>query len=131
MTSALTNTTEAKNTKPRCTDRQPVLNNFCLSSSTFFTHPCPHVLPFLLFQVGNEGLASEDDADTEEALKEFDFLVTAEDGEGAGEARSSGDGTEWGEMVLGVLFGFFKDQQPHFWVEEEKPVKSSSSFSRH
>uniref|UniRef100_A0A669DLB3 Striatin-3 n=1 Tax=Oreochromis niloticus TaxID=8128 RepID=A0A669DLB3_ORENI len=26
---------------------------------------------------------SEDDADTEEALKEFDFLVTAEDGEGA------------------------------------------------
>ena len=51
----------------------------------------------LLLQVGNEGLASEDDADTEEALKEFDFLVTAEDGEGAGEARSSGDGTEWGE----------------------------------
>ncbi|TKS86119.1 Striatin-4 Zinedin [Collichthys lucidus] len=46
-------------------------------------------------KVGNEGLASEDDADTEEALKEFDFLVTAEDGEGAGEARSSGDGTEW------------------------------------
>uniref|UniRef100_A0A7N8WZK0 Striatin-3 n=1 Tax=Mastacembelus armatus TaxID=205130 RepID=A0A7N8WZK0_9TELE len=40
---------------------------------------------------------SKDDADTEEALKEFDFLVTAEDGEGAGEARSSGDGTEWGE----------------------------------
>uniref|UniRef100_A0A665U5X5 Striatin, calmodulin binding protein 3 n=1 Tax=Echeneis naucrates TaxID=173247 RepID=A0A665U5X5_ECHNA len=48
-------------------------------------------------RVGNEGLASEDDADTEEALKEFDFLVTGEDGEGAGEARSSGDGTEWGE----------------------------------
>ncbi|XP_076022123.1 striatin-3 isoform X2 [Genypterus blacodes] len=46
-------------------------------------------------KVGNEGLASEEDADTEEALKEFDFLVTAEDGEGAGEARSSGDGTEW------------------------------------
>lgn len=44
-------------------------------------------------------MASEDDADTEEALKEFDFLVTAEDGEGAGEARSSGDGTEWGEMA--------------------------------
>ncbi|KAI5102194.1 striatin-3, partial [Silurus meridionalis] len=36
-----------------------------------------------------------EDADTEEALKEFDFLVNAEDGEGAGEARSSGDGTEW------------------------------------
>nr|XP_040026095.1 striatin-3 [Gasterosteus aculeatus aculeatus] len=51
-------------------------------------------------KVGNEGLASEDDADTEEALKEFDFLVTAEDGEGAGEARSSGDGTEWAEHLL-------------------------------
>ncbi|XP_029349905.1 striatin-3 [Echeneis naucrates] len=50
-------------------------------------------------RVGNEGLASEDDADTEEALKEFDFLVTGEDGEGAGEARSSGDGTEWAEPL--------------------------------
>lgn len=49
--------------------------------------------------MGNEGLASDlpDDPDTEEALKEFDFLVNAEDGEGAGEARSSGDGTEWGK----------------------------------
>ncbi|XP_059565986.1 striatin-3 isoform X3 [Myotis daubentonii] len=48
-------------------------------------------------KIGNEGLAADltDDPDTEEALKEFDFLVTAEDGEGAGEARSSGDGTEW------------------------------------
>uniref|UniRef100_A0A8C5HV26 Striatin N-terminal domain-containing protein n=1 Tax=Gouania willdenowi TaxID=441366 RepID=A0A8C5HV26_GOUWI len=53
-------------------------------------------------KVGNEGLATEDDADTEEALKEFDFLVTAEDGEGAGEARSSGDGTEWGETSIGI-----------------------------
>ncbi|KAM6973614.1 striatin-3 [Aplochiton taeniatus] len=52
-------------------------------------------------KVGNEGLASDlpDDPDTEEALKEFDFLVTAEDGEGAGEARSSGDGTEWSEPL--------------------------------
>lgn len=59
----------------------------------------PSVIRFLCPQVGNEGLASEeDDADTEEALKEFDFLATAEDGEGAGEARSSGDGTEWGEF---------------------------------
>ncbi|KAG8508715.1 Striatin-3, partial [Galemys pyrenaicus] len=48
-------------------------------------------------KIGNEGLAADltDDPDTEEALKEFDFLVNAEDGEGAGEARSSGDGTEW------------------------------------
>uniref|UniRef100_A0A9J8C9Z9 Striatin, calmodulin binding protein 3 n=1 Tax=Cyprinus carpio carpio TaxID=630221 RepID=A0A9J8C9Z9_CYPCA len=44
-----------------------------------------------------------DDPDTEEALKEFDFLVNAEDGEGAGEARSSGDGTEWGKIVLAKL----------------------------
>ncbi|TSW08336.1 Striatin-3 [Bagarius yarrelli] len=52
-------------------------------------------------KVGNEGLASDlpEDADTEEALKEFDFLVNAEDGEGAGEARSSGDGTEWAEPL--------------------------------
>ncbi|KAG8126246.1 hypothetical protein E2320_021395 [Naja naja] len=34
-------------------------------------------------KIGNEGLAADltDDPDTEEALKEFDFLVTAEDGE--------------------------------------------------
>uniref|UniRef100_A0A8C2HYB6 Striatin, calmodulin binding protein 3 n=1 Tax=Cyprinus carpio TaxID=7962 RepID=A0A8C2HYB6_CYPCA len=53
-------------------------------------------------KVGNEGLASDlpDDPDTEEALKEFDFLVNAEDGEGAGEARSSGDGTEWGKCTF-------------------------------
>ncbi|RMC00545.1 hypothetical protein DUI87_23160 [Hirundo rustica rustica] len=52
-------------------------------------------------KIGNEGLAADltDDPDTEEALKEFDFLVTAEDGEGAGEARSSGDGTEWAMTV--------------------------------
>uniref|UniRef100_A0A8C9P5P8 Striatin-3 n=1 Tax=Spermophilus dauricus TaxID=99837 RepID=A0A8C9P5P8_SPEDA len=52
-------------------------------------------------KIGNEGLAADltDDPDTEEALKEFDFLVTAEDGEGAGEARSSGDGTEWVEPI--------------------------------
>ncbi|KAM8781076.1 striatin-3 [Rhynchonycteris naso] len=52
-------------------------------------------------KIGNEGLAADltDDPDTEEALKEFDFLVTAEDGEGAGEARSSGDGTEWAEPM--------------------------------
>ncbi|KPP80082.1 striatin-3-like, partial [Scleropages formosus] len=52
-------------------------------------------------KIGNEGLASDlpDDPDTEEALKEFDFLVNTEDGEGAGEARSSGDGTEWAEPL--------------------------------
>ncbi|KAM4772547.1 striatin isoform 2-T2 [Rhinophrynus dorsalis] len=35
-----------------------------------------------------------EDRDTEEALKEFDFLVS-DDSEG-GESRSAGDGTEWG-----------------------------------
>ncbi|KAJ0009199.1 hypothetical protein NQD34_016614 [Periophthalmus magnuspinnatus] len=56
----------------------------------------PRAKKHKIHQAGNESLATEEDADTEEALKEFDFLVT-EDGEGAGEARSSGDGTEWGE----------------------------------
>ncbi|XP_059691871.1 striatin isoform X2 [Gavia stellata] len=37
---------------------------------------------------------SSEDRDTEEALKEFDFLVTSDEGDG--ESRSSGDGTEWG-----------------------------------
>uniref|UniRef100_A0A8C1ZMJ7 Striatin, calmodulin binding protein 3 n=1 Tax=Cyprinus carpio TaxID=7962 RepID=A0A8C1ZMJ7_CYPCA len=72
-------------------------------------------------KVGNEGLASDlpDDPDTEEALKEFDFLVNAEDGEGAGEARSSGDGTEWGKIVLvwhlvywALLFSFLFLAEP-------------------
>uniref|UniRef100_A0A8C6TBZ0 Striatin, calmodulin binding protein 3 n=1 Tax=Neogobius melanostomus TaxID=47308 RepID=A0A8C6TBZ0_9GOBI len=58
----------------------------------------PRARKHKIHQSGNEGLASEEDADTEEALKEFDFLVT-EDGEGAGEARSSGDGTEWAEPL--------------------------------
>uniref|UniRef100_A0A8C2USN3 Striatin N-terminal domain-containing protein n=1 Tax=Chinchilla lanigera TaxID=34839 RepID=A0A8C2USN3_CHILA len=36
----------------------------------------------------------------EEVLKEFDSLVTAVDAEGGGEARSSGDGTEWAEPII-------------------------------
>ncbi|KAL9865353.1 striatin isoform 3-T3 [Geothlypis trichas] len=36
---------------------------------------------------------SSEDRDTEEALKEFDFLVTSDDGDA--ESRSSGDGTDW------------------------------------
>uniref|UniRef100_A0A8C7G7U9 Striatin-3 n=1 Tax=Oncorhynchus kisutch TaxID=8019 RepID=A0A8C7G7U9_ONCKI len=60
-----------------------------------------HTIKKHKIKVGNEGLASDlpDDPDTEEALKEFDFLVNSEDGEGAGEARSSGDGTEWGKRI--------------------------------
>nr|XP_008123789.1 PREDICTED: striatin isoform X3 [Anolis carolinensis] len=37
---------------------------------------------------------NNDDRDTEEALKEFDFLATSDEGDG--ESRSSGDGTDWG-----------------------------------
>ncbi|XP_074641715.1 striatin-3-like isoform X2 [Tubulanus polymorphus] len=48
--------------------------------------------------IGNESMAGIDDVlgdpEEEEALAEFDFLVS-ETGEGAGEARSQGDGTEW------------------------------------
>nr|XP_033795016.1 striatin isoform X8 [Geotrypetes seraphini] len=38
---------------------------------------------------------THEDRDTEEALKEFDFLVSPDEGEG-GESRSAGDGTDWG-----------------------------------
>ncbi|XP_055464494.1 striatin-3 isoform X2 [Psammomys obesus] len=69
-------------------------------------------------KIGNEGLAADltDDPDTEEALKEFDFLVTAEDGEGAGEARSSGDGTEWGvnrTNLCDMIADLGEDELPH------------------
>uniref|UniRef100_A0A8D1W1C7 Striatin-3 n=1 Tax=Sus scrofa TaxID=9823 RepID=A0A8D1W1C7_PIG len=69
-------------------------------------------------KIGNEGLAADltDDPDTEEALKEFDFLVTAEDGEGAGEARSSGDGTEWGvnrTKLYNMIADLGDDELPH------------------
>ncbi|PKK22417.1 striatin, calmodulin binding protein, transcript variant X4 [Columba livia] len=37
---------------------------------------------------------SSEDRDTEEALKEFDFLITSDEGDG--DSRSSGDGTDWG-----------------------------------
>uniref|UniRef100_O43815-2 Isoform 2 of Striatin n=1 Tax=Homo sapiens TaxID=9606 RepID=O43815-2 len=37
---------------------------------------------------------SGEDRDTKEALKEFDFLVTSEEGDN--ESRSAGDGTDWG-----------------------------------
>ncbi|XP_005993700.1 striatin isoform X2 [Latimeria chalumnae] len=37
-----------------------------------------------------------EDPDTEEALKEFDFLGTPDELDSGGESRSAGDGTEWG-----------------------------------
>uniref|UniRef100_A0A8C6WMZ7 Striatin, calmodulin binding protein 3 n=1 Tax=Neogobius melanostomus TaxID=47308 RepID=A0A8C6WMZ7_9GOBI len=75
-------------------------------------------------QSGNEGLASEEDADTEEALKEFDFLVT-EDGEGAGEARSSGDGTEWGKTLKHLNYIF----HPKKSFKTRRTVHASTAFS--
>ncbi|XP_074753019.1 striatin isoform X3 [Athene noctua] len=49
----------------------------------------------LTFQIVRKRVLSDssEDRDTEEALKEFDFLVTSDEGDG--ESRSSGDGTEW------------------------------------
>uniref|UniRef100_A0A4W3GL59 Striatin n=1 Tax=Callorhinchus milii TaxID=7868 RepID=A0A4W3GL59_CALMI len=49
----------------------------------------------------NQGVSSDmtEDMDTEEALREFDFLGTTEDGDGAGESRSAGDGTELVEAL--------------------------------
>lgn len=38
----------------------------------------------------------DDEDDSEDALGEFDFLASGEEGEGAGEARISGDGRELG-----------------------------------
>lgn len=58
------------------------------------------------YKIGNEGLVVDliDDFDIEEVLKEFDFLVIVEDGEGVGEVWSLGDGIEWVELIM-FLFG--------------------------
>uniref|UniRef100_A0A3Q2YRK8 Striatin 4 n=1 Tax=Hippocampus comes TaxID=109280 RepID=A0A3Q2YRK8_HIPCM len=52
-------------------------------------------------KIGSESMTTdldpddeEDEDDSEDALSEFDFLGSGEDGEGAGEARISGDGRE-------------------------------------
>uniref|UniRef100_A0AAX7VBX1 Striatin N-terminal domain-containing protein n=1 Tax=Astatotilapia calliptera TaxID=8154 RepID=A0AAX7VBX1_ASTCA len=52
----------------------------------------------------------EDEDDSEDALNEFDFLGSGEDGEGAGEARISGDGRELGTL----LEEFKKTWNPRF-----------------
>ncbi|XP_041355161.1 striatin-3-like isoform X3 [Gigantopelta aegis] len=56
--------------------------------------------------VGNESMAGIEDVmgdpETEEALAEFDFLVS-ESGEGAGEARSPREGSEWGVQGGGSM----------------------------
>uniref|UniRef100_A0A7N6F8V1 Striatin N-terminal domain-containing protein n=1 Tax=Anabas testudineus TaxID=64144 RepID=A0A7N6F8V1_ANATE len=48
----------------------------------------------------------EDEDDSEDALSEFDFLGSGEDGEGAGEARISGDGRELGMLAVVTLVLF-------------------------
>ncbi|XP_072107106.1 striatin isoform X2 [Mobula birostris] len=63
-----------------------------------------------------------EDMDTEEALREFDFLAkTAEDGEGAAEPRHAGDGTEWGpnRSKLQDMLATLRD------VDELPPLQSS------
>ncbi|XP_064504644.1 striatin isoform X4 [Pseudopipra pipra] len=54
---------------------------------------------------------SSEDRDTEEALKEFDFLVTSDDGDG--ESRSSGDGTDWGKTTEDMF-------QPQSYIKQSK-----------
>ncbi|XP_054976031.1 striatin isoform X1 [Sorex araneus] len=44
---------------------------------------------------------SSEDRDTKEALKEFDFLVASEEGDG--ESRSAGDGTDWEKEDQGLV----------------------------
>ncbi|XP_072123332.1 striatin-3 isoform X2 [Mobula birostris] len=81
-------------------------------------------------KIGNEGLATDLPDDTEEALKEFDFLVSAEDGEGAGEARSSGDGTEWGvnrSKLQDMIADLRDDELPHMpsgTMIQSRPIPS-------
>lgn len=64
--------------------------------------------------IGNESMAGMEDVladpETEEVLAEFDFLVS-ESGEGAGEARSQGDGTEWEKKDLSPTEEWGVDQQ--------------------
>ncbi|XP_041355160.1 striatin-3-like isoform X2 [Gigantopelta aegis] len=66
--------------------------------------------------VGNESMAGIEDVmgdpETEEALAEFDFLVS-ESGEGAGEARSPREGSEWEK----------KDESPNEeWVVDQQQI---------
>ncbi|KAF7663339.1 hypothetical protein LDENG_00211880 [Lucifuga dentata] len=66
----------------------------------------------------------EDEDDSEDALSEFDFLGSGEDGEGAGEARISGDGREL-ENRRNTLQGMMSDFPP-----KPKPPPSVSGQAR-
>lgn len=48
----------------------------------------------------------DDDEDSEDALSEFDFLGSGENGEGAGDTRRAGDGHGLGNASLGFSCGF-------------------------
>ncbi|GAB1301336.1 Striatin [Apodemus speciosus] len=50
---------------------------------------------------------TSEDRDTKEALKEFDFLVTSEEGDN--ESRSAGDGTDWGNSSVNSANRLIKD----------------------
>ncbi|CAJ1065430.1 striatin-4 isoform X1 [Xyrichtys novacula] len=66
----------------------------------------------------------EDEDDSEDALSEFDFLGSGEDGEGAGEARISGDGREL-ENRRNKLQGMMSDFPP-----KPSPPPSASGQAR-
>lgn len=55
----------------------------------------------------------DDEDDSEDALGEFDFLGSGEEGEGAGEARISGDGRELGMDSCTYVFLFFCNKSIH------------------
>ncbi|XP_071159599.1 striatin-3-like isoform X8 [Mytilus edulis] len=67
---------------------------------------------------GVDGIIAGDE-ETEEALREFDFLV-AENEDGAGETRSHGDGPEWGVQGGGSMpFSSSNNQRQIMNAEED------------
>lgn len=67
------------------------------------------------------------DPETEEALAEFDFLVS-ETGEGAGEARSQGDGTEWGGLQTPLVSFLLHDLTFTLHVNLKMKIPSKSKL---
>ncbi len=53
----------------------------------------------------------DDEDDSEDALGEFDFMGSGEEGEGAGEARISGDGRELG--MEAHMFNICDHEKPY------------------
>ncbi|XDV32678.1 hypothetical protein PO909_003427, partial [Leuciscus waleckii] len=70
----------------------------------------------------------DDEDDSEDALGEFDFLASGEEGEGAGEARISGDGRELGsENRRNKLQGIMSDFPPKPTPPPSIPGQARSS----